>query len=97
VKEIDCCLFWRPMLATVSPQDSERVLQWKNALTTAIKKHDAREEARICNVLGHLLEQEGQWTTALSYHERDLEISNKIHDMKGGGVAHRNIGECYME
>jgi uncharacterized protein HemY len=85
------------MLTTVSPKDSHRVQQWKNALVVAIKKHDAREESRICNVLGHLFEHEGQWTVAISYHQHDLEISEKIRDMKGTGIAHRNLGECYVE
>jgi hypothetical protein len=86
------------MLANISSRDSERVQKWKQALLIAIKKHDIREEARICNVLGHVFEQEEhQWRTALLYHQRDLELSIKAHDMKGCGIAHRNLGECYVE
>ncbi|PIK58077.1 putative tonsoku-like protein [Apostichopus japonicus] len=58
---------------------------------------DLKKEAEICNELGELYVQNGQFEEALKEHQQELQLSESTHDVVGAAVAHRRIGECHLE
>lgn len=62
---------------------------------TNIVRGKYKEVAEVCNYLGELLLQDGRYEAAISEHETELEMCEKIDDALGKAIANRKIGECY--
>ena len=58
---------------------------------------DVAEEAKLCNAIGELYAQSGEYTEAIRYHRCELALSEAAGDRQGAGIAHRKIGECECE
>ena len=56
-----------------------------------------KEVATICNYLGELLRNEARYEDAISEHETELEMCQKVKDRMGIAIANRKIGECYCD
>lgn len=60
-------------------------------------KGNWKEVATICNYLGELLRNDGRYEDAISEHETEFEMCQKIKDRMGIAIANRKIGECYCD
>uniref|UniRef100_A0A8C4T122 Tonsoku-like protein n=1 Tax=Erpetoichthys calabaricus TaxID=27687 RepID=A0A8C4T122_ERPCA len=63
----------------------------------AQRNKDLREEANVCNRLGELLANRGDFSAAIEEHLQELHLSDTLNDVIGKAVAHRKIGECFAE
>ena len=64
-----------------------------NEKRRALAKSKWQEAAELCNFLGNKLCERGQFEEALSQHEEELKLCQRLNDEAGIGLAHRCIGE----
>ena len=53
------------------------------------------EEGIRCNLLGIAHYNQGQFKTAIDYHQRHLEIAKEVGDKAGEGGSYGNLGNAY--
>jgi len=76
--------------------------RWERALEWAVNVGDAEEQQKICNVLGRLCLEQGEYRKALSWHVREVSICEELMDAGGvdarlyvaAAIAWRKVGEA---
>ncbi|MGC1120327.1 MAG: tetratricopeptide repeat protein [Candidatus Methanofastidiosia archaeon] len=59
--------------------------------------NDKERMARICNSLGTIIVNLGEWDKALNYYEKSLRIFEDIGDIHGMAMTYCNIGAVYYQ
>ena len=83
-------MIYQPLIRFKIENNDRRLLQ-------LIRKSNAELnviENSYCN-LGNAYQSQGQFKTAITYHQRDLEIAKKMGDKAGEGRSYGNLGIAY--
>ncbi|XP_067825203.1 tonsoku-like protein isoform X2 [Heptranchias perlo] len=82
---------------TPAMSDPQEILRLEEAKSKAQKKNRTKRMADICHQLAKTLAKNGQFQEAIQQLEQELLLLTMRRDVIGCGVAHRMIGECFLE
>jgi tetratricopeptide (TPR) repeat protein len=86
--------FYKGQVAHVSALWDEALGIWE-----ALEGEDLPEdlEGTLANDLGLLYQDKGEWDKAIEYHQRSLEIKEKVGDEHGMAYTFNNLGTVYLD
>lgn len=77
--------------------NSKEIRKLKEDKSKAKQKQNFKEVILLCNYLGDLFSNQGEYERAIEQHKEELEYGRKLNDNLSIAVAYRRIGECYSE
>ena len=63
----------------------------------AINKKNYKEVVLLCNYLGDIYSNKGDYEEAIEQHKDELSYGKRLNDKLSIAVAYRRLGECYSE
>lgn len=76
---------------------AETLHVWQPAQKKAIELHDVRYEAALHGTIGNVYRELGEYSIALSCHQRALELASQLDDLVQKGTHLNNIGNSYKD
>ncbi|XP_065671588.1 tonsoku-like protein isoform X2 [Hydra vulgaris] len=76
-------------------KEPKEIREYKAQKKKAKERNDFLEAAKICNQLGELYSEHGDYRNAITEHEEEIYFSEISGDAIGVAVGHRKVGEAY--